>query len=752
MALTTLLSQTGLVGPGPITSFPSSDTVRSFQINPQVNVGFSGSLVIEGATVPSPGANDFVTLAEITFTGHTFNFTLEVESTVPFIRARIVTSTLGQLSVHADSRIGPLSGGAGSTPATAVVDSANRVAVNGPQVKLNAPVVPSITSDDVIYANDFAFTVTQVLDGKQDQIGTGNISVAVQAEDVNLLAGLDAAGVTNADLLLLGSLTVGASDINELSGVTSNVQTQLNNLLANSVVGPGVDLTGLTVSASQLNSFFSAPITATATELNILSGLTASTADLNGLTGTAGTYTAADLAKLGSITALAAEINQLSGWTGTSTQLNLLNGLTATTADLNAITGLAGTGVTSTEMAFLSGLTQNVQAALSSIPALGGLTATVNDLNLLAGAFTGTGAYTGAITPTELSYLDGLTSNIQTQLDNKRDISVAIGIAEISGAAITTTELNYLQGSTSNIQAQIDALSFGAITPAGGTFTGPIFIANGSAANPGLGYAGANTTGFYLFGANGYGLSIAGTRFMTADGTDVAIGDGVTGGAPTLKGSGFGVTNPAYAFTGDLDSGMYWAGVDSVGIAAGGNNIATFDGTANQVTVGGPVVDNNVIQFTGIFEGERQLGTTVTVQAGAVSGTPTVNTVPLYTVPAGRSAIITKVHVILTNVTNFTDGSLMRADIGFTAPNYRELVDNTTNTGVYNPTYGATTWDTALQVITFGVGANSWQAVAGSSGADYQVLTAGAALSMNVTALQGADDFDFEVIVVGQEF
>ena len=66
---------------------------------------------------------------------------------------------------------------------------------------------------------------------------------------------------------------------------------------------------------------------------------------------------------------------------------------------------------------------------------------------------------TGVVTPThtELNYVGGVTSAIQTQLDAKIDDSV---FPNVSGNVTPThTELNYVDGVTSAIQAQLDARS-----------------------------------------------------------------------------------------------------------------------------------------------------------------------------------------------------------------------------------------------------------------------------------------------------
>lgn len=51
-----------------------------------------------------------------------------------------------------------------------------------------------------------------------------------------------------------------------------------------------------------------------------------------------------------------------------------------------------------------------------------------------------------AVTATEIGFIDGVTSAIQTQLDGKQAIN----------AAVSTTELGYLDGVTSPIQTQIN--------------------------------------------------------------------------------------------------------------------------------------------------------------------------------------------------------------------------------------------------------------------------------------------------------
>ncbi len=759
----TLLALTGNAPQnGPITAFPQADNIRVFQINPRPGVAFSGAIEIEGSYAASPGNNDFQRIATVTFTNHTSNFSMDVESDAPWIRVRLTQATLGEIAVFGTSRSGVLTGGGGVSlnSASAVVNSPLKVGITGAGVHVAAPIQPAFSSDDVVYSLDISKTVTDKIDELEQTVGATTASVA----DLDILTGAANAGVTDSDIQKLACITVSCAEINNVSGVTSNLQVQLDGKAA----GSGVDLTGWSTDVSWVNTFFDGAPTITVSALSAaLTGLTASAADLNALTGTAGSFTSGDLTKLGNITASAAEINSLSGFTGTSTDLNKVVGLTTSVADINAITGLAGTGVTTTELAYLSGLTQNVEAGLNAATALVGLTASVGDLNLLSGAATGTGAYAAPISATEISYLDGLVGNIQSQLNNKRDVGTAIGISEISGAAITTTELNYLSGSTSNIQAQIDAIAAASIGVSGGTFTAPIFIADGSPLAPGLGYASANLSGLYLSGADGIGFAAGGARVGGFDkgtynwhvgpGVDAPLGTGESagaGGEPMMRGTGFNEMNPAYTFYGDDNTGWTWDSPDTMILVAGGERMVELSGSgggSNTVTIGGPVATNNTLDVTAM--GQERLLSKTTLDVGILAG-PVADTT-LYTVPVGRELLVTKVAFKLKTVNIGAYGgvtSVLRLNVGWLTPEFDELIDNVGSApSFFNPSYGAGSFDTPPQVIWAGLGGNDWQAVAGSSGADYQMIAPGTAVVAHVDTLADFAVFELEILVFGYE-
>ena len=71
-----------------------------------------------------------------------------------------------------------------------------------------------------------------------------------------------------------------------------------------------------------------------------------------------------------------------------------------------------------------------------------------------------------AVSATELGYLDGVTSAVQTQIDGKQAVN----------ANVSTTELGYLDGVTSAIQTQLDAKIAKTLT----STTGDIIYASGA--------------------------------------------------------------------------------------------------------------------------------------------------------------------------------------------------------------------------------------------------------------------------------
>lgn len=146
---------------------------------------------------------------------------------------------------------------------------------------------------------------------------------------------------------------------------------------------------------------------------------------------------AVDLAQF-SVTASAAEINILDGATLSTAELNILDGVTASAAELNILDGvtastaelnkLAGTpaGLTATELGYVDGVTSSIQTQINSKQAtVTGAATTITASNLtVSRALVSDGSGKVAVattTSTEIGYVNGVTSAIQTQLDSKYD-------------------------------------------------------------------------------------------------------------------------------------------------------------------------------------------------------------------------------------------------------------------------------------------------------------------------------------------
>jgi len=142
----------------------------------------------------------------------------------------------------------------------------------------------------------------------------------------------------------------------------------------------------------------------------------------------------------------------------------------------------AGTGAAVSDLTatFVPDLTAaGVTASVAELNILDGVTVTTAELNILDGV---------TATTAEINYVDGVTSAIQTQIDSKQAtitgaatsivssnlaVSRAVvsdGSGKVAVSAVTGTELGYLSGVTSAIQTQLNAKA----SSASPVFTGSI--------------------------------------------------------------------------------------------------------------------------------------------------------------------------------------------------------------------------------------------------------------------------------------
>ena len=103
-------------------------------------------------------------------------------------------------------------------------------------------------------------------------------------------------------------------------------------------------------------------------------------------------------------------------------------------------------GVSDTEIGYLDGVTSAIQTQLN------------NKANLAGPTFTGTVTLPsttsiGNVSSTELGYVDGVTSSIQTQLDSKANLSGATFTGAISGTSLTLSGDLTVNGTTTTINS-----------------------------------------------------------------------------------------------------------------------------------------------------------------------------------------------------------------------------------------------------------------------------------------------------------
>jgi hypothetical protein len=134
----------------------------------------------------------------------------------------------------------------------------------------------------------------------------------------------------------------------------------------------------------------------------------------------------------------------------------------------------------------------------------------------------------GTVSSTELGYVDGVTSSIQTQLNGK-----------------AATAHTHAQADVTNLTTDLAAKA----PLASPTFTGVVTAAAGSAGTPSVTFTGATSdTGLYSPGADQVSIATAGTERLRIDSAGLITGTGTSLGAwtsytPTLAGGTWAIGN-----------------------------------------------------------------------------------------------------------------------------------------------------------------------------------------------------------------
>ena len=417
-----------------------------------------------------------------------------------------------------------------------------------------SPVTASNLDVGILTAATVKFDGADLSTAISDNVSTLNTSItALETRRTNNIAGAISTVLTS-DLTASRALVAGSggkievsavtsTELGYLDGVTSAVQTQIDSKQA-TITGAAttIDDTDLTASRALVSSGSGkvAVSAVTSTELGYLDGVSSAIQtqlDAKSTTSNAAALAAEDVALQSRLatnvtaftnedTALQARItanNTLTSAVETRRTQNIAGAVSSiTTSDLTASRALASdssgkvavSAVTSTELGYLDGVTSAIQTQIDSKQAtITGAATTIDDADLTASralVSSGSGKVAvSAVTSTELGYLDGVSSAIQTQLDAKSTTSNAAALAaedvalqaritanntltsavetrrtqNIAGAVstittsdltasramvtngsgkvavsdVTATELGYLDGVTSAIQTQLDA-------------------------------------------------------------------------------------------------------------------------------------------------------------------------------------------------------------------------------------------------------------------------------------------------------
>ena len=220
------------------------------------------------------------------------------------------------------------------------------------------------------------------------------------------------------------------------------------------------------------------------------------------------------------------ELDILDGLTATTAELNIMDGVTATTAELNIMDGVTAT---TAELNYVDGVTSAIQTQINSKQAtITGAATTIDDADLTASRAVVSNSSgkvaVSAVTATEIGYLDGVTSAIQTQIDGKQgtlSLTASRALVSDSGGSVnvspvTSTEIGYLDGVTSAIQTQLNAKSPIASPTFTGTVTIPGVTVSGGTQNWTATASGTNLT-FAYNGVNKMRIDSSGNLTVTGD-------------------------------------------------------------------------------------------------------------------------------------------------------------------------------------------------------------------------------------------
>ncbi len=206
---------------------------------------------------------------------------------------------------------------------------------------------------------------------------------------------------------------------------------------------------------------------------------------------------------------------------------------------------------------------------------------------------------------------------------------VTDAIGSLVSSATTSTEISYVNGVTSSIQTQLN----NKLSLSGGTLTGALSLAPGSAALPSLNFSDETTSGLFSVGSNQVGVTSNGVE-------QFRVGNGVlefrnTTVSQSVNGT---VSLPSMAFAQEPSSGRYRIGSGQYGDSVGGvlkNYLSTsrfisynkltvgmdaITGSTFTPTTGGTLATNTYYYKIYAFDGQNFIGAPSPEAVVVVSG------------------------------------------------------------------------------------------------------------------------------------
>ena len=469
----------------------ASDAITSIKIADQ-NV--TTDKITDSAVTTDKIANASVTEAKIAAgaitsgkiaDGTIVNSDISVTASISQSKIENLTSDLAAKALDTD-----LDAHTGATTSIhGISDTANLVYTN--DLRLSDTRTPTDNTVSTAKIQDSAVTTAKINDGA---VTSGKIADGtIVNSDINASAAIDWTK-------LAVSSTVSSTELGYLDGVTSAIQTQLNAKALDS------DLDAHTGASTSVHGISN---TAQLAYLNAADQTFTGNMEVDGNMTVDGNLTVNGTTFNASSTSIVIEDNMV----------QLAHQNAANTVDLGLVVAYNDgsakhAGIVRDVSDAKWKLFKGVATEPSTTVAFG--EGSLDDLAVAA--FEATSATIGDVSNTELQYLNGVTSAIQTQIDTKAPTAsptftgTVVLPSTTSVGNVSSTELGYLDGVTSAIQTQIDAKA----PTANPTFTGTVTVAASGVAYtdgtqtkagvPSLTTIASATTGAYNLSTGGLAL------------------------------------------------------------------------------------------------------------------------------------------------------------------------------------------------------------------------------------------------------